>query len=75
MCWASGARDEREAWEKTLLHDFLLSWTKNEKSKDYCKADLKQRVSFFIAIFRLAIPPFFRFTDVTSGIFVHGFCS
>ena len=34
--------------------------TKNEKSKDYCKADLKQRVLFFIPIFRLAIPAFFR---------------
>ena len=28
--------------------------TKNEKSKDYRKADLKQRVLFFITIFRLA---------------------
>ena len=25
--------------------------TKNEKSKDYCKADLRQRVLFFITIF------------------------
>ena len=40
--------------------------TKNEKSKDYCKADLKQRVMFFITIFRLAIPAFFTFTDVTE---------
>ena len=40
--------------------------TKNDKSKDYCKADLKQRVLFFITIFRLAIPAFFRFTDVTE---------
>ena len=39
---------------------------KNEKSKDYCKADLKQGVLFFITIFRLAIPAFFRFTDVTE---------
>ena len=39
---------------------------KNEKSKDYCKADLKERVLFFITIFRLAIPAFFRFTDVTE---------
>ena len=31
---------------------------KNEKSKDYCKADLKQRVLFFITIFRLAIPKY-----------------
>ena len=38
---------------------------KNEKSEDYSKADLKQRVLFFITIFRLAIPAFFRFTDVT----------
>ena len=29
---------------------------KNEKSEDYCKADL----------IRLAIPTFFRFTDVTE---------
>ena len=40
--------------------------TKNEKSEDYSKADLKQRVLFFITIFRLAIPAFFRFTDVTK---------
>ena len=40
---------------------------KNEKSEDYSKADLKQRVLFFIIIFRLAIPAFFRFTDVTSA--------
>ena len=31
---------------------------KNEKSKDYCKADLKQRVLFFITIFWLAIPKY-----------------
>jgi len=35
--------------------------TKNKKSKDYCKADLKQRIWFFITIFRLAKPAFFRF--------------
>ena len=39
----------------------LAARTKNEKSKDYCKADLKQRVLFFITIFRLAIPVLFRF--------------
>ena len=39
---------------------------KNEKSEDYSKADLKQRVLFFITIFRLAIPAFFRFTDVVT---------
>ena len=39
---------------------------KHKKSKDYCKADLKQRILFFITIFRLAIPAFFRFTDVTE---------
>ena len=39
---------------------------KNKKSKDYCKADLKQLILFFITIFRLAIPAFFRFTDVTE---------
>ena len=36
------------------------------RTKDYCKADLKQHVLFFITIFRLAIPAFFRFTDVTE---------
>ena len=38
---------------------------KNEKSKDYCKADLKQRVLFFIPIFRLAIPAFFFSVSVS----------
>ena len=47
----------------------MLLKTKNEKSKDYCKADLKQRVLFFITIFRLAIPAFFRFTDVLKTVF------
>ena len=41
-----------------------MNRTKNEKSKDNCKADLRQRVLFFMTIFRLAIPAFFRFTDV-----------
>ena len=39
---------------------------KNEKSEDYSKADLKQRVLFFITILWLAVPAFFRFTDVTE---------
>ena len=39
---------------------------KNEKTEDYRKADLKLRVLFFITIFRLVIPAFFRFTDVTE---------
>ena len=49
-------------------HRTRRPWIKNEKSKDYCKADLKQRVLFFITILvlRLAIPAFFRFTDVTE---------
>ena len=38
--------------------------TKNEKSKDYCKADQNNVYCFFIAIFRLAILAFFRLTDV-----------
>ena len=33
---------------------------------EYCKADLKQRILFFITVFRLTIPAFFRFTDVTE---------
>ena len=48
-------------WTGTLLRN-----NKNEKSEDYSKADLKQRVLFFITIFRLAIPAFFRFTDVAE---------
>ena len=51
---------------ETRVTNKLRNCTKNEKSKDYCKADLKQRVLFFITIFRLAIPAFFRFTDVTE---------
>ena len=51
-------KDEKKNW----------SWFRNKKSKDYCKADLKQRtgILFFITIFRLAIPAFYRFTDVTE---------
>ena len=49
------------------LKRILLLRTKNGKSKDYCKADSEQRVLFLnITIFRLAIPAFFRFTDVTE---------
>ena len=39
---------------------------KNEKSKDYCKADQNNVYCFFIIIFRLAIPAFFKFTDLTE---------
>ena len=47
----------------------VLTQNKNEKSEDYSKADLKQRVLFFfITIFRLAMPAFFRFTDVIKNI-------
>ena len=38
---------------------------KNEKSEDYRKADHNSVYFFFITIFRLAIPAFFRFTDAT----------
>ena len=34
----------------------VLTFSKNKKSKNYCKAYLKQRMLFFITIFRLAIP-------------------
>ena len=36
---------------------------KHEKSKDHCKADHNNSYCFFITIFWLAIPAFFRFTD------------
>ena len=39
---------------------------KNEKSKDYCKADQNNVYCFFMIIFRLATPAFFKFTDVTE---------
>ena len=56
--------------EKCILSDYGKSIKpityKNEKSEDYSKADLKQRVLLFITIFRLAIPAFLRFTDVTE---------
>ena len=32
---------------RVMYHSNSLLTTKNEKSKDYCKADLKQRVLFF----------------------------
>ena len=56
-----------------------LPITKNEKSKDYCKADQNNMYCFFITIFRLAIPAFFRFTDVTelmqeSQYYIDGEC-
>ena len=54
----SGVVSEREIKRKKK--------NKNGKSEDYSKADLKERVLFFITIFRLAIPAFFRFTDVTE---------
>ena len=39
---------------------------KNEKSKDYCKANHNNVYSFLITIFRMAIPVLSRFTDVTE---------
>ena len=50
-----------------ILENFQLK-TKTEKSKDYCKADHNNVYFFFITIFRLAIPAFFRFTDATEFI-------
>ena len=39
-----------------------LRGRRNQKSKDDCKADRNNVYYFFITIFRLAIPAFFRFT-------------
>ena len=40
---------------------------KNEKSKERdCKADQNNVYCFFMIIFRLATPAFFKFTDVTE---------
>ena len=38
----------------------------NKKSKDSCKANDNNVCCFFITIIQLAIPTFFRFTDVTA---------
>ena len=56
-----------QRWKK-IAHMYNVPWvrllrTKNEKSKDYCKATAKliqKNVHcFFITIFRLTIPAFF----------------
>ena len=39
---------------------------KNDKSRDYSKADHNNIYCFFITIFWLAIPAFFSFTDVNE---------
>ena len=56
----------KNAKKKCLFSAGYLLANKNEKSEDYSKAVLIQRVLFFITIFRLAIPAVFRFTDVTE---------
>ena len=43
---------------RVMYHSNSLLTTKNEKSKDYCKADLKQRVLFFITVFRYGQPKY-----------------
>ena len=55
-------------WIRLLLYAYSrrIIHNKNEKSEDYSKADLKQRVLLFKTIFRLAIPAFFRFTNATD---------
>ena len=53
-CWIS----RKEIQSPKILR------TKNEKSKDYCKAGQNNVYCFFIAIFRLATLAFFRLTDV-----------
>ena len=59
--------EEKRMFSQARDGHIYIFFTKNEKSKDYCKADLKQRVLFFTTIFRLAIPAFFRFTDVAGN--------
>ena len=51
---------KRTLW--SLIRSVIIR--KHKKSKDYYKADLKQCILFFITIFRVAIPAFFR--SVTS---------
>ena len=62
------ARYKRWISRKEIQSPKILR-TKNEKSKDYCKAGQNNYgqnnvYCFFIAIFRLAILAFFRLTDV-----------
>ena len=40
----------------------LYDEPKNDRSRNYCKADRNDVDCFFITIFRLAIPALFRFT-------------
>ena len=49
-------------------HPLGKKGSKNETRPKYCKADqnINNLYCFFITIFRLAIPAFFRFTDVTE---------
>ena len=48
--------------ESLVGHPFHL---KRKKSKDYFKANHNNVYCFFITMFRLAVPTFFSFTDVT----------
>ena len=43
---------------RVMYHSNSLLTTKNEKSKDYCKADLKQRVLFFVTVHLYGQPNF-----------------
>ena len=52
-----------------ILLAFSNSSKKREKSENYCKADHNIVYCFFITIFRLAMPAFFKFTDVKPSPF------
>ena len=51
---------------KGIRNQLKYSEPKHEKSKYHCKADQNNVYCLFITIFQLAIPAFFRFTDVTK---------
>ena len=62
-------RDEDPASCKSWISRKEIKSAKILRTKnDKCKADSEQRVLFFHnnTVFRLAIPSFFRFTDVTE---------
>ena len=61
-------RISRGIWRAEFEQGKYVLRTKKEKSKEYCKADHNNVYCFFIIIFRLAVPAFFRFTDVTEFI-------
>ena len=52
----------------------MLLKTKNDKSKDYCKADLKQRLFFFYNIISAGHISLLQVYRCIENCFPYGFC-